>query len=549
MYKNPHCAKCNHVRPNETHCYFPFRMDSRFRAALAGRRNGYSFSMLIDFDFGGSGARAGGGRKEIVCGPREIFDHFHDRCHAVICGAMFVNEGGICVPKSELQVNGSTAGIRLNSSCQRLVIMENLDFTTLDNGSLILNSTGEMLHPEAYEPIEDGKNVSICVPDSYFKYASIGQRYMSDVCLVISVVCLAFHIIIHVILPKLRNLPGKNLLSLSCALFMAQLLFLTGIGLRETVGYRICATLGVLTHWFYLAAFFWMNVMGFDICRTFTGSLTRHRGMQGRGQRSTFVFYSLYAWGFPTLIVSLGLVLDFTHLLEDYAPEYGTRVCWISNKTGLGFFFILPVAVLLFENLILFSLTVFSILKQRRAARFAVDKKQSYRKSSENKSLTERLQPPPGPTAPMRQSSNTANNKQKIRFILYIKLGLIMGMGWIFGFIAALAKVPALWYPFIFFNALQGAFIFVAFCCKRKIYFMLYQWATNRPHPSDSSSSSRTTASSNKPSSSISTQRTSVAAEFQSTAAVDFEPNRFNHIAQENTLPVRQQSYSKHRQC
>ena len=294
--------------------------------------------------------------------------------------------------------------------------------------------------------------------------------------------------------------------------------------------------------------------MGFDICRTFTGSLTRHRGMQGRGQRSTFIFYSLYAWGFPTLIVSLGLVLDLTHLLEDYAPEYGTRVCWISNKTGLGFFFILPVAVLLFENLILFSLTVFSILKQRRAARFAVDKKQSYRKSSENKSLTERLQPPPGPNAPMRQSSNTANNKQKIRFILYIKLGLIMGMGWIFGFIAALAKVPALWYPFIFFNALQGAFIFVAFCCKRKIYFMLYQWATNRPHPSDSSSSSRTTASSNKPSSSISTQRTSVAAEnsvLTENSAVEFEnqTTRFNHIAQENTLPVRQQSYSKHRQC
>ncbi|EFX73784.1 hypothetical protein DAPPUDRAFT_57855 [Daphnia pulex] len=381
-----------------------------------------------------------------------------------------------------------------------------------------------MLHPEDYEPIEVGQNVSICSiqPDSYFKYASTGQHYMSDICLAISVVCLAFHIIVHMILPKLRNLPGKNLLSLSCALFMAQLLFLTGIGLRDTVGYRLCATLGVLTHWFYLAAFFWMNVMGFDICRTFTGSLIRHRGMQGRGQRCTFIFYSLYAWGFPTLVVSLGIMLDLTHLMDDYAPEYGTRLCWISNKTGLGFLFMVPVAVLLLENMILFSLTVFSILKQRRAARFAVDKKQSYRKAGESKS---------------------------IRFILYIKLGLIMGMGWIFGFIAALAKIPALWYPFIFFNALQGAFIFVAFCCKRKIYFMLYQWATNRPHPSDSSSSSRTTASSNKPS--TSTQRASVAVELPSNLAVEFEShptNRFVPIVQDSTQPVRQQSLSKHRQ-
>lgn len=508
--------------------------------------------MLIDFDFGGSGA--GGGRNEIVCGPKEIFDHFHDRCHAVICGAIFVNEGGTCVPKSELKVDGPTARNGLNSSCQRLVLTENLDYIQLENGSLILNSTGEMLHPEDYEPIEVGQNVSICSiqPDSYFKYASTGQHYMSDICLAISVVCLAFHIIVHMILPKLRNLPGKNLLSLSCALFMAQLLFLTGIGLRDTVGYRLCATLGVLTHWFYLAAFFWMNVMGFDICRTFTGSLIRHRGMQGRGQRCTFIFYSLYAWGFPTLVVSLGIMLDLTHLMDDYAPEYGTRLCWISNKTGLGFFFIVPVAVLLLENMILFSLTVFSILKQRRAARFAVDKKQSYRKAGESKSVTERLQLPPGPTAPtapMRHSS-TANSKQKIRFILYIKLGLIMGMGWIFGFIAALAKIPALWYPFIFFNALQGAFIFVAFCCKRKIYFMLYQWATNRPHPSDSSSSSRTTASSNKPS--TSTRRASVAVELPSNLAVEFESHPTNRfipaIVQDSTQPVRQQSLSKHRQ-
>lgn len=494
--------------------------------------------MLIDFDFGG------GGKTENICGPNEIFDRFHDRCHAVVCGAKFVNEAGTCIRKSELDIEWSTTGIWLNSSCQRVVLMENMDYIHLENGSIILNATGKILQPEDYEPVPGGQNVTVCAdddqPDTYFKY-SPGQRYLSDICLAISVACLALHITIHILLPKLRNLPGKNLLSLSCALFMAQLLFLTGIGLRDVVGYGLCATLGVATHWFYLAAFFWMNIMGFDICRTFTGSLTRNRGMSGRGQRSTFIFYSLYAWGLPTAIVSLGLMLDFTDLMDDYAPEYGYRVCWISNKAGLGVFFVSPVAVLLLENLILFSLTVFSIIQQRQAAQFAVGKNQSYRKANEAKSATERLQPPSGPSTPARRNSSV-NNKQKIRFILYIKLGLIMGLGWIFGFVAALAKIPALWYPFILFNALQGAFIFAAFCCKRKIYFMMYQWATKRPHPSDSSSSSRATASTNKPS--ISTHKTSIATSSSAAAEFENQPNRLSAVHRDSQ-PVRQ-SFSQH---
>ncbi|KAK4020210.1 hypothetical protein OUZ56_002208 [Daphnia magna] len=540
VYKNPHCAKCNHIPHNETDCFFTQQTIDKFRVAL-GNRNRYSFSMLIDFDFGGGA----GGKVDHVCGPNEIFDRFRDRCHAVVCGATFVNEAGTCVRKSELENNWPTAGTWLNSSCQRVILMENVDYIQLENGSLILKANGKTLQPEEYEPSPGGQNVTICADDdqadTYFKY-SAGQRYLSDICLAISVCCLALHIAIHIALPKLRNLPGKNLLSLSCALFVAQLLFLTGIGLRDVVGYGWCAFLGVATHWFYLAAFFWMNIMGFDICRTFTGSLTRNRGMPGRGQRSTFIFYSLYAWGFPTAIVSLGLMLDFTDLVDDYAPEYGYRVCWISNKAGLGVFFVLPVAVLLLENLILFSLTVFSIIKQRQAAQFAVEKNQSYRAANEAKTMTERLQPPSGPSAPLRRNS-AVNNKQQIRFILYIKLGLIMGLGWIFGFVAALAKMPVLWYPFILFNALQGAFIFVAFCCKRKIYFMVYKWATKRPHPSDSSSSSRATASTNKPS--ISTHKSSIATPSSTTAEFESQSNRLSVVQRDNQPPVRQ-SYSQH---
>jgi hypothetical protein len=211
--------------------------------------------MVLDFSFGNKGDNQVG--LTTKCGPDEIFDHLHNRCHAVICGVLFTNQNGICVPilndnnspedRDDLLLSGS-----LNSTCKRIILSVNEDYYMLDNGSLIVNKTGQMLDADEYELLDSGDSVQICADTShqrtFFKYSK-AQSMLSDICLAISVICLAFHIAIHAALPKLRNLPGKNLLSLSCALFLAQLLFLTVVGAREAVGYGCCAALGVLTHW------------------------------------------------------------------------------------------------------------------------------------------------------------------------------------------------------------------------------------------------------------------------------------------------------------
>lgn len=185
----------------------------------------------------------------------------------------------------------------------------------------------------------------------------------------------------------------------------------------------------------------------------------------GPGRRDwTFRFYSAYAWGCPTLIVAVGVLLDLNALWPDYAPSYGSHLCWISNRSGLGLFFVAPVTLLLVQNVILFIMTVRSIWSQRKAAQFAVDKNQTYRPPSSKEN----------PASHRRTGKSNDSEKNRVRFLLYIKLALIMGLAWGFGFIAALARIPALWYPFIFFNALQGAFIFIAFDCKKKIWFLIY---------------------------------------------------------------------------
>ena len=414
-------------------------------------------SLIFDFTLGAGGGPVGQRRH---CQDHEFWDHVHQQCHALHCTDFYEQRGSACVPKQVDQ-------------CPLIELTES-DFYLKDDDLLVLNTSGAIYNRSQYQVDANG-TVFICtLDDDYdFKYSEV-QDYLSTVCLSISVVCLAVHITIHLLVPKLRNLPGKNLLSLSCALFGAQLLFLTGV--RETQLEHVCTLLAALTHWFFLAAFFWMNIMGVDICRTFSSRL-HHTG----SRQLTFGHYSLYAWGCPTLIVTGALVVHLTSPDSILSPRYGANVCWISNRTALAVWFALPVALLLLANTGLFIGTVCSILRQKRSAKFAAD--QSYKSQSEPSSEL------------MAKRRDLKRRKHNIRLVLYVKLALIMGLGWLFAFLASLTQVQALWYPFILLNGLQGLFILVAFDLKTKIYYLLWQRITGQPHPDVSRTTSKASSS------------------------------------------------------
>lgn len=444
--------------------------------------------MIVDFKFGGYHTNR---RKR--CKSNEIYDHFHGKCHTISCGSQFVKQAGTCV----LHLQESQNIFSLNSSCPRLSLIKNVDYYWLGNGSIVLNKTDKLIKFGSYELDENG-TVQICANESYGSYLetlknylrySYTQRLLSDVCLTISVICLSLHIGIHILVPKLRNLPGRILLSLSCSLFLGQLLFLVGVGARETIGYGWCAAVGIVIHWAILSAIFWMNIMAFDVCRTFAGSqlnVHRHRASV-HGRRTSFRFYSLYGWSSPTLIVLLAMLLDFTNITDrTLAPDYGLHQCWICNKNGLGLFFVLPISLLLTINFISFGLTAWSIVRQWRESQLAIGQNKLRRTSGTN-SLSEKQK-----AIDQTQLGNKKSFKRlHARFFLYVKLALIMGLGWISAFIAGFADMPGLWYPFILLNTLQGTFIFLAFDCKRKVYYMVYEAVTKRPHPSNSWSSTR----------------------------------------------------------
>lgn len=326
-----------------------------------------SFSVLMDF------------KSEFCASADELWDPLHLKCKKIFCGQLYTLRDGQCVRDSTALLGNSTL---LDNSCPKVMLKAG-EYVLLDNASLlVINASKRKLYNEGeYEVEEGGETVYIC-NEEYLYLAGITrvQELITAITLVTSLIALALHIIVFLLVPRFRNLPGKNLFSLTCCLFMAHLIFLTGT--RATRNHGLCVFLSAALHFFWLSSFTWMNVMSIDVCRTFTNQLRPANS----GSQSTYVFYSVYAWSVPLLVVTLALVFQYVDVLPGYEPHYGTRYCWINNRYGLALFFLLPQGAIILENTVLFFLTACGIYRQAKAARYANTRSQSIKKGKNQQS-------------------------------------------------------------------------------------------------------------------------------------------------------------------
>jgi hypothetical protein len=311
----------------------------------------------------------------------------------------------------------------------------------LENGTLFSNVSLEMY--DSYVIIDD-HDVLVCT--NYTQKYTITRHYFSKdskfsttqttisvIGQIISIIGLFVHLIVYSLLPKLRNLAGMNLMSLSAALLVAQLLFLVGSSASSI--YELCTTLAIVTHLAFLASFAWMHVMAFDIWKTFASS-TKPSSVDSNTKK--FIRYSLYGWGVPAMVILIAVAVNFGLPTEaDARPAYGEVICWIRSRIGLAIFFAAPVAAILLCNIVFYSLTVTSIYRIAKLSR------------------------------------KVTHKSEKQRLWLYIKLTSIMGLTWVFGFVAAAFDNVVLWYFFIVINSLQGAFICIVFVCTRQVLKLL----------------------------------------------------------------------------
>jgi hypothetical protein len=443
-FKNYHCALCNNALISLLTC-FPFTLRGTESSEVW-------FPLLLDFNFAGDKGEWIGGHKK-CSNIGEIYDPIYEKCVFIHCGTNYHkdHETGLCLPIKHLpnSFRKHFPENNFQSNCRSIIVLsEEIDFTLLENNSIYINKTNTILNEYDYriynednQSMSTGLKVKICINESSLDSwtqspsdASFGQILLTKISLYTSIVCLIIHLLVYAILPKLRNLPGKNLVSLSSSLLIAHISFVTlsYLEANRRVG---CVLNAITIHYSYLASFCWMSVMAYDVYKTFGRTSRRSTS----SKRYIFIKYCLYAWLLPAFIVIISAAFDIWLQNSHFRPLYGYRICFISQRQALLVFFAIPVAIIICVNIFLFSMTAKALIT----------------------------------TAEQTKILNKKSDK--VRYYIYIKLAFVMGLTWIFGFIASLTNISILWYPFIILNGLQGAIIFFAFTCKPKVWNLLME--------------------------------------------------------------------------
>ncbi|KAK8783712.1 hypothetical protein V5799_009923 [Amblyomma americanum] len=411
VYRNLHCAFCNGRNPESLRCDQEAQLGPPLRAGPPGA---VSYAVVMDFSNWHASALSVEA-PDNNCGREEIYEPFAKQCVPIGCPT------DVCVRHDDCQWT------RLG-----------LNQVVVRDGATILPSSGsEELKPDRWH--RDGPDaVMACMSTSPAALRPVGfEEVLSTALLLISVVCLVFHVMAYALLPKLRTGPSRLVLCLALSVLVAQGSFVAG-GLFLSPGTAVCSVCAVVSHAAHLAAFFWMHVMAMDVQRTF------RKGVSGSSRAgSAFAAYSAYAWFAPALLIAASSTLQYVMPDSPWSPSYGWPYCWINRPLSLIAFFGAPVLLLLLSNIVLFLLTARSIHQTTQQTKVA------------------------------RRSVPNGGNSEQSRLTLYVKLAVVFGLTWVFGFAAALSGVRGLWYPFIVLCSLQGAFIFFAFTFKRSVFRMV----------------------------------------------------------------------------
>lgn len=329
-----------------------------------------------------------------------------------------------------------------NQDACRIVTLNSTQYLLLNNLSLLVYDTQQWYSSTEYE--QNGDQVTLCARDSLtvepdsrailmFQYDRL-QNLVSFVGTLVSMVAMFIQFVVYLMVAPLRTAAGKSLMSLSFSLCAAQALLQFAV--NQTNIFYLCFGFGIAMHYFFLVAFVWMNVLAYDIWRTFTSRDSE----KASDTCCRFACYSLYAWLMPAFIVGGTVALDFlSAFVEDkYRPHYGHGLCWIVRRYAILFLFALPIALLLAANIILYIISMRNI--------YIISQANKYEQPKE---------------------------RHRGRFVAYILLSLIMGLTWVFAHLATLTNMHFLWYAFITLNCLTGVYICFVFVCNRKVLRLL----------------------------------------------------------------------------
>ncbi|XP_067133921.1 G-protein coupled receptor Mth2-like [Centruroides vittatus] len=320
-------------------------------------------------------------------------------------------------------------------SCLKTLI-ELEHFQILENETVYIPNYSFLSHRGLYSPADyylTENGVYVCFPQIFIEEHK-EDCYMQEILQIytvvgfsLSVVCLFLHFVAFLFVPDMRNLPGKNIASLALSMFVANLIFM--LGRIKFTSTWTCYPLGLAGYYFMMTSFFWINAISFNVFRSFRQATTKLRLTWKHAELKTFFFYSLYSWGIPALFLIVVITGEESAIFpEVLKPGFKSRlrICWFTRLLSMVVFFAIPIGLLIFINILFFVFSAHIILSNS-------------------------------------MKLDNQNNGRKKKFVLYVKLAIIMGVGWIFGLLTYFISSVVIQFIMITVVTLQGAFIFVAF--------------------------------------------------------------------------------------
>ncbi|XP_059152995.1 adhesion G-protein coupled receptor D1-like [Physella acuta] len=296
-------------------------------------------------------------------------------------------------------------------------------------GCRLLNHTGDAVQTTGCHVVPDGNNCSqpshavdcqcnhttnfaILMQIVDFQLSVSDELVLSIITYIGCGVTLVTQVMAITVFTCIRSLNSERVCvhrNLCISIMAAQLTFICGI---KAVSNKLqCAIVALCLHYFYTASFVWMLVEGIHLYNqvvTVFGT-----------ERSRTVYYIVFGWGVPVILVAISAAVDW----EGYGTAYS---CWLSVQRSTIWAFVSPAIAVIIVNLVILVLVLRIVVNS----------------STKHEDLN--------------------HIKAGIKASLF--LTPLLGLTWTFGIVAVNKQLVAFQYIFAILNSLQGFFIFFFHC-------------------------------------------------------------------------------------
>ncbi|KAK0395881.1 hypothetical protein QR680_001472 [Steinernema hermaphroditum] len=238
--------------------------------------------------------------------------------------------------------------------------------------------------------------------------AAVALDFITIIGCALSSICLALSVLVFTCFRSLWNVRNTIHRNLCLSLLVAELLFVIGINRAENEA--VCRGIAVALHYFFLSAFTWMLLEGYQLYLMLIQVF--------EPDRTRIIVYYVFGYGLAAIVVAISAGISWQH--------YGTaNYCWIDVSTPTIWAFVVPITIVIVINVVFLFIALKVVLSVR----------------SRDRTTSQRV-------AGWLKGSAT--------------LLCLLGITWIFGYLTAVTTAePVFAYIFTILNSLQGLLIFV----------------------------------------------------------------------------------------